>query len=89
MSSDLIQDLIQDNIPDKNGVDILLTLYVGGLAHLTIMLPDRDENYNPIEVTPAEAITYVLTPDDTGMKNAETIMNALNHWIQHIKGLST
>lgn len=80
-------DLIQENIPDRKGISILLTYYTGGAADLTLMLPDRDENDNPIEVTPSDAITYNLTPDDTGWEHAKIIADALNYWIEHTKSL--
>ena len=69
MSGDLIEDL-----QDRQGVSINLTMNVNGFAWL--------EWYDPYT---HESFSFELAPNASGIKAAETSENAIRAWREHIK----
>lgn len=61
---------------DDNGTFVLLSMKVSGDAFLTVSGMDENKNY------------YHFSPDETGWKNAEKIVMAINEWIRHTKSIN-
>lgn len=69
MSSELIE---MDN--NEQGQDIFLTMSADGSAYLSV----GDSKENTFQ-------NYYLSVDDDGIRRAETIISALQGWVEHIK----
>jgi len=67
MSSDLLED-----VDDKNGACVMLSMKASGYAHLTII--DNED----------ESIDFELEPNEIGLALAEKIENALRAWREQV-----
>lgn len=71
MSSDLLEFLEED--PNKSS--LMMEMKASGTAFISILPDDFERNINH----------YILEPNESGIKNAEMIIQGIQGWIDHIK----
>ena len=74
MSSEYLED-----VEDDNENSVLLTYYVNGWAHLTILEDDKEGTID------SRVAQFSLSPNEKGWENALKISEALKEWVNHTK----